>query len=79
MTNNGYICQAFVPTGVDGLRKALRRLREAGYKVCTSHSVQLTQWGRIKMTLVSVMAGVNGDTWGASEILKEHIKLPFPW
>lgn len=74
IVNQGMWCQVHIPTDADGIRRAVAILKREGYSVSVYNmGIQVTDVGKIKMTLISISKGTRDDTFGATAILEAHI------
>lgn len=67
--NSGKSCQEHYCTMSRQARCRAKALRDLGYKVITSTpESQITSVGRIKLTTLTIMPGVNQDTFDLPEV-----------
>jgi len=66
-TNTGNWCQEFYCTLSRQSRSRAKQLRDAGYKVITTHV------GNIKMTMLTIEKGTNEDTFRLPYVKVESI------
>jgi len=78
IVNTGRYCQVCLPTGDSCIRTITSILRRYGYAVSTSSmGWQVTRAGKIKMTLIDIRPGSNGDTYftgncNVSDCIRSH-------
>ena len=74
IVNGGTWLQASVATGTDGIRRASTALRRFGFNVrVVSMGQQITQEGKLSMTMIDVQSGNNVEMDVAECILKANI------
>ena len=58
----GWIQESY-ETGAPELKQRAKALRAAGYRVASSSmGQQVTQWGRVKLTMLDIRPGASGDS-----------------
>ena len=69
VVNNGRIAQETYETASNDARRRAKLLRDKGYKVVVSSmGNQTTQWGRVKLSMVTVFPGKHRDTTGLPRV-----------
>jgi len=64
-TNNGDWCQESYETASRFAARRARQLRKLGYDVASeSLGPQITHWGLVRVTLLTIRPGSNPDTYG---------------
>ncbi len=76
IVNNGNWCQITHETGAPSIRTVTSILRRDGYTVTVSAmGMQITQLGRMRLTLIDVRPGRNADTSPVTAIACAHIPM----
>jgi len=71
--NQGHWCQETYETSAPGIRKRAADLRKRGYRVTVSSmGNQVTRYGIVKLTMLTILPGAHQDTFGLPEIKIKH-------